>query len=274
MIIETCENPKVYNNMWRGCGKCPKCKARKQREWTLRGKLEALENKNQTLFITLTYNDKNLKKVVNFKENKFDFGASLNKKDCTDFIKRLRKYFDSKKIKYIMCGEYGEKSFRPHMHGIIYGLNQLELTQKILEDIWKKGNVKIDPVISVNQIAYVVGYINKKITDKTSKEHYQLNNRIEPFMRASKGLGLNWSKKNKEKWTKTLKTLINGNEAQIPRYFIKKIFEAEGKKIKLENKITRINIFDTEHKIESHTSKYYKIQSKMESNTKNSFKRT
>lgn len=261
MIIETCENPKYYNRMWRACNQCPKCKARRQREWTLRGKLEALNHKNETIFATFTYDDKHMVKTAKWKENKFDQGGTLVKRDATLLIKRLRKYLgkNHKKIKYILCGEYGEKYFRPHYHAIFYGINPLEISDEEWRMIWKKGNVQIKPVTSINQIAYVVGYINKKITDTTSKEHYTKNGRVAPFQRQSQKIGLEWSKKNEIGWVKAFKTCLNGKETSIPRYFIKKVFEKEGRKIKLENTITKVDIDEFKMTIHTHKSNNYKV---------------
>lgn len=260
MIYETCQNPKYYNNMWRACGKCPKCKAQRQREWTLRGKLEALNHKNNIIFATFTYKNKKLVRTAIRKENELDQKGTLVKKHAELMIKRLRKKLgkNHKKIKYILCGEYGQKTFRPHLHAIFYGINTLELSQSEWRKIWKQGNVQIKPVTSINQIAYVVGYINKKITDKTTKEHYELNGRIAPFQRQSQKIGLDWAIKNKNHWVSTLKTYLNNKETSIPRYFIKKIYELEGIKQKLTHKIITCEIDEFKILTKKHTSKEYK----------------
>ena len=44
----------------------------------------------------------------------------LKKSDFQKFIKRLRKDYD---IKYFACGEYGDKTLRPHFHAILFGVN-------------------------------------------------------------------------------------------------------------------------------------------------------
>lgn len=261
MIYETCQNPKYYNNMWRACGKCPKCKAQRQREWTLRGKLEALNHKNNIIFATFTYKNKKLIRTAIRKENELDQKGTLVKRHIELMIKRLRKKLgkNHKKIKYILSGEYGSKSFRPHYHAIFFGINTLELSQSEWRRIWKKGNVQIKPVTSINQIAYVVGYINKKITDKTTKEHYEHNGRVAPFQRQSQKIGLEWAIKNKNHWLSTLKTYLNNNEIGIPRYFIKKIFEIEGKKIKLTHKIITCEADEFKILTKKHYTNEYKV---------------
>lgn len=56
-------------------------------------------------FVTFTYNEENLPP-----------NRSLRRKDMTDYWKRLRKSLEGtgKKIKYYMCGEYGDQFERPH----------------------------------------------------------------------------------------------------------------------------------------------------------------
>ena len=63
-------------------------------------------------FVTLTYADDQLPD-----------GNSLCPEDVTKFLKRLRKRIDPVKIRYFLCGEYGEGSTsRPHYHLILFGL--------------------------------------------------------------------------------------------------------------------------------------------------------
>ena len=45
------------------------------------------------------------------------------KKEFQKFMKKLRKKYPQKKIKYMVSYEYGEKLYRPHIHAIIYGHN-------------------------------------------------------------------------------------------------------------------------------------------------------
>ena len=39
------------------------------------------------------------------------------------FMKRLRKRFKGKRIRFYMCGEYGEQFDRPHFHACIFGVD-------------------------------------------------------------------------------------------------------------------------------------------------------
>ena len=63
----------------------------------------------QSAFITLTYADEYLPS-----------DGKLKYLDFQLFMKRLRKYC-GKEISFFMCGEYGEKTARPHYHACIFG---------------------------------------------------------------------------------------------------------------------------------------------------------
>lgn len=242
MTSENCLAPVTINGIQYPCGKCPYCKAKRQMMWTLRGKHEGLNKKK--LFITLTYNKQNLQITAKYRESPKDEGGTLVRKDLTNFFKRLRKYIYPRKIKYIACGEYGtgkikgKGDWRPHYHAIIYNISNKELTQKELTAIWGKGFAYIDrkPFVDTKAIAYTVGYINKKMTDSHGWEHYEGNRREPPFQTQSQGIGLEWSKKNPN-WYLNLQTGLNGKNCTVPRYYIKKVFEEEGGKIKLDNTI-------------------------------------
>jgi len=127
-------------------------------------------------FITLTYSDQYLP------ENN-----SLNHKDVQLFLKNLRRnlwYHHKKKIRYYMCGEYGENFGRPHYHIVLFG-HQFEdkkyfftsnsgsrvYTSQTLEDLWGKGHTSIGDV-TFESAAYVARYVMKKITGEQAKTHY------------------------------------------------------------------------------------------------------
>lgn len=98
-------------------------------------------------------------------------------------MKKLRKQFPDKKIRYFHCGEYGENFGRPHYHACLFGLdfddkqlwkiqNGVNIyTSQILADIWGKGFVTVGDV-TFESAAYVARYIMKKITGEKSLDHY------------------------------------------------------------------------------------------------------
>lgn len=271
-MFDKCLNPiSIKGNLY-ACGKCRYCRAKRQMTWTLRGKHEGL-NSTGKIFITLTYRRENLPKNKNTKkENQYDDKGTLKKRDLQLFIKRLRKKYPNKKLKYIACGEYSPKRWRPHYHAIIFGISNKEIGKLQLEKLWKNGFVHIDekPLVTPDAIAYTVGYINKKMQDNHNYEHYQGNGREEPFQLQSQKIGLKWLKNHD---ITSLHTGFDLKTVSIPRYYINKIYEEEGIKIRLDNTIITArdgnksiieNLFEKPKIIgrtiyyTSHTTKYYK----------------
>lgn len=285
-IYENCLNPIVtYKNKVYPCGQCELCKSYKSSEWTVRAYHELIMVK-KALFITLTYHtdnllfcDKNLFKP----QAEGDVGGNLCPDDMKYFIKRLRKIFDKKKIKikYLYCGEYGTLKKRPHYHCILYGIDINTITkfmsnkelkeygrinfnsdyiksfaEQTFRNIWNHGHVDVDTKGFVNEkiIKYILGYVRKKIYQ--NNELYTEIGRLKPFQRQSQGLGLDWCMKYMDQWTETLTVNIDGNKRAVPRYYIKKMHELEGKKYRYESKIKRIS--DKEVK-ETYNKYNYKV---------------
>ena len=126
------------------CGKCMGCRLERSRQWAMRCMHEAQMHEDNC-FITLTYRPDDLPK-----------DGSLNKKHFQDFMKRFRHRYSDTKIRYYMCGEYGEDFGRPHYHACIFGFdfpdkvhwktfNGCKLfTSEILEDLWSFGFCTVD----------------------------------------------------------------------------------------------------------------------------------
>ena len=97
------------------CRTCLGCRIDYSREWANRMCLEMLCS-GQACFITLTYNNSSLPLTK-------DLIPTLCKRDWQLFMKRLRKAFPDRKLRFYMCGEYGSHTLRPHYHAIIFGLD-------------------------------------------------------------------------------------------------------------------------------------------------------
>jgi len=145
------------------CGGCIGCKIQRSREWSIRCMHEASQHTENT-FLTLTYNDSHLPK-----------DSSLKYEDFQGFMKRLRyraKNEQKYKLRFYMCGEYGELG-RPHYHAIIFGYKYADETlwknrrgnqtyrSKNLEQDWPFGFTETGNVTS-QSAAYVARYIVKK----------------------------------------------------------------------------------------------------------------
>lgn len=208
----------------------------RSRQWAIRCKHEA-SLYQQNCFITLTYNDENLPDQNNLEYRPFQL-----------FMKRLRKENNGKKIRFYMCGEYGEKQNRPHYHACIFNHDFPDkeyfkktpsgskiYTSKILERLWPYGFATIGEV-NFESAAYVARYIMKKVNGKGDKLEYQeidketgeVNYRDREFNKMSlkPGIGKGWY----DKWQTDVfpqdHVIINGHEVKPPKYYLTKYKES------------------------------------------------
>ena len=114
-------------------------------DWALRCQME-LRLHSESCCVTLTYDEEHCPE-------------ELSRKDTQDFLKRLRKRFPDKRIRYFGCGEYGSKRGRPHFHIILFGINfadkkyfkmsdknQKVYISKFLSSLWTFGFATIGDV--------------------------------------------------------------------------------------------------------------------------------
>lgn len=156
------------------CGQCIGCRLERSRQWAIRCMNEA-QLHEENCFVTCTFDDEHLYARHN--------PISLDKPEFQKFLKRLRKRFPDKKIRYYMCGEYGERYKRPHYHAILFGIDfpdkKLEkiengfryYSSSILRELWPFGNNIISDV-SFDTCAYVARYIMKKHLGKDAWMQY------------------------------------------------------------------------------------------------------
>jgi len=155
------------------CGQCLGCRLDRSRTWAMRIVHES-SLYDDNCFITLTYDPEHLPR-----------DGSLNKKHFQDFMKRLRKRFPDRRIRYYHCGEYGDQLERPHYHACLFNLQFPDLdpvgfaaddsplfTSKILEDTWGKGFVTVGD-LTFESAAYCARYILKKVNGARSEDHYK-----------------------------------------------------------------------------------------------------
>lgn len=240
-IYSKCTRPYVSpSGLAYGCGQCENCKKQKALEWSIRGTHELNTSPTASL-IHLTYAPKHLPiNAETVPMNKYDACGTLEKKDMVLFIKRLRKKWKNRNIRFIYCGEYGPHTWRPHYHCILYGLSPGDCIACDVEKIWRLGHVEIsEDLISTDAIQYVIGYIRKKLSHNEAIDKYSKNHRELPYMRSSKGLGKEWAIKNVERWEKCCTVAFNGNHYPIPRYYIKTIKKMEGRIVKYNSEIKR-----------------------------------
>lgn len=109
------------------CGKCVGCRMAYSKQWATRCMME-LESHDSAYFVTLTYNDQFVPRSYFSDENgEAQLSLTLSRRDFQLFIKRLRFAFPNDNIRYFAAGEYGDNTWRPHYHAIIFGLHLNDL---------------------------------------------------------------------------------------------------------------------------------------------------
>lgn len=151
------------------CGKCIQCRLEYGRQWAVRCIHEA-QMHTQNSFITLTYNEENLK------------SPKLQYEDFQLFMKRLRKTQDAP-IGVFVTGEYGDKQKRPHWHACLFNWRPKDATYKYSNDrgdksyesetlnkLWGKGIAEFGE-ITFQSAGYVARYAAKKLSHGKDQDH-------------------------------------------------------------------------------------------------------
>lgn len=160
----------------------------------------------ENCFLTLTYAEEHLPRW-----------GSLEPRAFPLFMRRLRKRLKgSRRVKYFHCGEYGERTGRPHYHALLFGYDfpdkvvwarrsgHVAWRSGELEELWPLGQSEIGSV-TFESAAYVARYVVKKVTGKRAEEHYEVvdaasgevGRRVPEFATMSRrpGLGASWYEK-------------------------------------------------------------------------------
>lgn len=223
------------------CQKCIGCQLSRSREWAVRCMHENYYH-NKSSFLTLTYSPEHL-----------PINGSVNSKCMSDFFKRLRKkkkfstgeyvyYVDTgekikkmSKIKFLYCGEYGEKGYRPHYHVILFGVDFSDdrylysdnkgiklYRSDTLEELWPFGFSTIGEVTE-DSCAYVARYVMKKQYSEVTSEQYYSDGRRMEFISCSNGIGRQWIEEYADEVYALHKDYVPFKDYKIkpPRYYDK-----------------------------------------------------
>ena len=165
----TCKRPYYNNGIAHGCGQCLPCRINRRRLWTHRILLESYSHEFNS-FITLTYDEENCPRT--------ESGLlTLEPKDVQDWLKKLRKRVEPRKVRYYLTGEYGEQTFRPHYHlalfnypPCIHGRPQVVKDEgcpcnncQIIAETWNKG-FTYNGELSKDSASYIAQYVTKSLT--------------------------------------------------------------------------------------------------------------
>lgn len=230
------------------CRNCSECIKLARYEWTNRIVCEAQEY-DKMCFLTLTYDNEHLKhsEFVDNDTGEFFSHSTLFYRDFQLFLKRVRKHFKDTKIRFVVCGEYGSLTYRPHYHAILFGLDKSDFapyspwtssnsnmpifTSPLLTELWHNGLVTIQDFESATA-RYVAGYVDKKLTGDnslSSKQFYNQTGIVPPFIKSSKGLGSKFFEDNLDKFHDNGFLYVSdssGSQRVMPtEYWLKKYFK-------------------------------------------------
>ena len=185
-----CLHPHKSGYQWHGCGQCMNCRINLKRTMTCRILLEAM-TEPWSLFITLTYNDSN----VRLNE---DGVPTLRPDDMANFRRRFERLVKTKigkgALRWYGVGEYGEDQFvdkklpieeryapsnikaygRPHYHMLLFGCGAE--CEPLVEQAWNSGDdINLyegkatrgfvqTGILNADRAAYIAGYTTKKMT--------------------------------------------------------------------------------------------------------------
>lgn len=206
------------------CGQCIGCRIKRAQMWALRCVHEAKQYEHNC-FITLTYNDANL-----------PLDGSLRHSDFQLFMKRFRERIkyegDYRKIKFYMCGEYGEKFGRPHYHACIFNydfpdkiykrvnsIGDRIYTSEFMDECWNMADPSVCEIgsVSIQSAGYVARYVMKKITGDDAVAHY--GDRSPEYNMMSKGIGKQWFLKHYKDIYPSDFIIHDGRKYSPPRYY-------------------------------------------------------
>lgn len=232
------------------CGRCSHCRKNARRKKTTRMLFESKHHEH-ILFVTLTYSDKYLPKVIYDLEtgeitHEHDKGC-LDKRATQLFLKRLRKRLPPRSLRYFCAGEYGDKRGRPHYHFVLWGLPFNK--KSLIYESWTDpvtGELMCDPNFIDVQIPrsdwdvsqYCCSYMMKGLTNSSDyrQEGYsgltnaeRLDGRPPEFNTSSKGIGL----RSVEDFARVLQKL-SGQVYIEMHNDIPRVVSVEGKKLPLD----------------------------------------
>lgn len=158
------------------CGQCIGCRLDRKRDSGTRIALEAKLHA-RSCFATFTYSDDHLPRP-----------PSLDKRIAQRLQKSIRKKLEregARRVRFVSVGEYGELSWRPHYHFVVFGWfprdavlkpggspDRPAYTSKWLSSVWPYGWCEVCPV--TDAVAdYIGGYVVKKLTGERAAAHYR-----------------------------------------------------------------------------------------------------
>ena len=276
------------------CSKCYGCKLQYAAEWATLIMLEKLYYPDdECWFLTLTYDDAHIEipstitgtweenlptgETITHEEtfrNDGTWTGTLVEEDMQKFIKRVRKHFPNKEIKYFYCGEYGSETLRPHYHMIIFGApfnpadfyghhidkanHKWHNKSHELDRLWGKswqvdeetGEIKRDSITDMAMVewssaSYTARYCMKKVGDTWNDYEWLSRGKIPEFVRMSRTIGDRYYEDHKDeiwKHDNIIMKTVKGNIGSIkpPRKYLRKLEKEDpAKALEIKNRRKR-----------------------------------
>lgn len=212
------ERGKIRRALKLPCGSCVGCRIEAARQWGVRCVHEA-QMHTSSYFVTLTYDDDHLPNP-----------PMLVYRDFQLFMKRLRKRFG--KVRFFMCGEYGESNGRPHFHACLFGLRLDDLVlhkrssngvslyrSSSLDSIWQLGFASVGDV-TFDSAVYIANYMAKSSgVVRFDAETGEVFTREFRHMSLKPGIGQSFIEKYRGDVFNYDHVVINGRCAKPPRFY-------------------------------------------------------
>lgn len=168
---------------------------------------------------------------------------SLEKQELRLFWKRFRKAVAPLKVRYMQCGEYGDKFGRPHYHCIIFGMSpDHPIFKGFVYDHERKGFVGhlaqwpfgefwySDKPANIKNAAYLAKYIHKKHKGKSAAKYYSdLNINPEFFSVSNRpGIGAETIDENADYFFSNPYFRFGDKKFSLPRYAVERLDRQNG----------------------------------------------
>lgn len=229
------------------CGRCLSCRLQYASEKAAQCLME-MDSNPMAWFLTLTYDNEHIPVTDEGK-------ATLRYEDVQLFLKRLRYYYPD--CRYMVAGEYGSQTYRPHYHMILFGCDFPDRYQygrnkignpyyvsKFLDDVWKLGHVVLG-VAEKESCGYVARYASKSVGYEKMLTFCECFGLSKPFIRVSKcpPLGRDFVERHAHEWLSNGKVYVSTPKGavEIPcirsvRDYLKKAFPDEWEKVSFDKR--------------------------------------
>lgn len=215
-----------YSHLTLPCGRCIGCRLERSRQWAIRCMHEASLHEHNA-FVTLTYNDEHLATLPGADEGH----PSLYPSHFTNFMKRLR-HSRGPGVRFFHCGEYGDKTNRPHHHALLFNCsfpdklpttlpgntNYRTYISADLTQLWGHGHTYLSDV-TFESASYVARYSLKKVYGEGADDWYMGRRPEYLTMSRRPGIATDYFNKFYREIYMRDSCILNGREVKPPKFY-------------------------------------------------------